>query len=539
MNHMRILGRALALTAYDRLGDILSVLAVPKVQSAIGNKLPVAKVRWITAPLWTEVAVDGAVMNGVSNKAGAKYAIPKGLPIGNDKALAIENDPHLVDGFSGVIDDGYGKGVKTLLADEIVAIKIDGEVSFSRMNYHVHDADRAGRHYDLAIEALPPGTKEWEMNIPRGDYKGRWAFRQTDKGMIVIPMKDRGVVLPKPNYRLKDEVWIEKNVQPHPENFIVEWKLDGSLANASIPADSNRWTFRSHRDAETAPNASTYYDKLPGLEFMRIQSPFGLLRLLDSGPKLGDTILKVELVHPDGVSRVAGILNSHPEKASQVQAQRGPVQAYAWDVVKVNGKDVSGLPVGERRQILEGVVKNIRLYNANWHAVERYEGKDPLGFYRKVISDKRGLPYAEGIVIKPIDSIEESYYKVKARDYTDLEVIDFVEGTGKYAGTVGALVVRDSETGGTGEVGSLAIPDIQRQWVWDHREELMGAVARISVTDLTESGAPRAGVFHGWHPDPRYGGVGSEMALQMYSETLAGMDPKEAVRVKHKLINSR
>jgi hypothetical protein len=402
MNHMRILGRALALTAYDRLGDILSVLAVPKVQSAIGNKLPVAKVRWITAPLWTEVAVDGAVMNGVSNKAGAKYAIPKGLPIGNDKALAIENDPHLVDGFSGVIDDGYGKGVKTLLADEIVAIKIDGEVSFSRMNYHVHDADRAGRHYDLAIEALPPGTKEWEMNIPRGDYKGRWAFRQTDKGMIVIPMKDRGVVLPKPNYRLKDEVWIEKNVQPHPENFIVEWKLDGSLANASIPADSNRWTFRSHRDAETAPNASTYYDKLPGLEFMRIQSPFGLLRLLDSGPKLGDTILKVELVHPDGVSRVAGILNSHPEKASQVQAQRGPVQAYAWDVVKVGGKDVSGLPGRRAPSVLfESIVgqEHPPLQCQLARRSRDMTGKDPLGFYRKVTSDKRGLPYAEGVVI--------------------------------------------------------------------------------------------------------------------------------------------
>jgi len=347
-------------------------------------------------------------------------------------------------------------------------------------------------------------------------------------------MKDRGLVLPKPDYRLKDVAWLEKTIQPNPEDYVIERKYDGSLGNAAWTSDSHRWAIRSHRET---PNAQTYYDRLPGLEFMRIQSPFVLLRLLDKGPQLGDTILKVELVHPDGVSRVAGILNSYPEKANAAQAQRGSVQAYAWDVVEYKGRDMSGLPEGERRLILEKVVQEIRLYNPNWHVAERYTGKDPVGFYKRVISDKRGLPFAEGIVIKPIDSIEENYFKVKSRDYTDLEVTGFIEGTGKYAGTVGALVVRDptSEGRGAGEIGSLAIPDAQRQWIWDHRDELQGAVARVSVTDMTSDGRARAGVFHGWHPDPRYGGVGSEMALTMYSEALAGMDSAEAERTKFAL----
>jgi ATP-dependent DNA ligase len=207
-------------------------------------------------------------------------------------------------------------------------------------------------------------------------------------------------------------------------------------------------------------------------------------------------------------------------------------------VVKIKGRDVSELPEGERRQLLEHVIQKIRLYNPNWHIVERYTGRDPMGFYKRVINDPRGLPYAEGIVIKPIDSIKESYFKVKSRDYTDLEVIEFIEGAGKYAGTVGALVVRDPTSGGTGEIGSLAIPDFQRQWIWDHREQLRGAVARVSVTDMTDSGAPRAGVFHGWHPDPRYGGTGSEMALEMYADTLAGLDPVQGERTKFALKSS-
>src|SRR3569833_1773957 len=159
MDTLLVFGRALAWTMKDRLGDILGIFN-GAATSAVKAKIPNPSTRWITATLWSEVAVDGAVMYGSSRRAGAKFAIPKGLPSEGNRALAIENDPHEVDGFSGVIEDGYGKGVKTLLADEIVAVKVNGKTFFSRMNYHVHDADRAGRHYDLAIRDLPPGTKE-------------------------------------------------------------------------------------------------------------------------------------------------------------------------------------------------------------------------------------------------------------------------------------------------------------------------------------------------------------------------------------------
>lgn len=521
---LKIVGHALLLTAYDRAYDVFAALALPKATQAIKDRIPAPASPWMSAPLWTRKTIDGAILGGVSSKAGAKYAIPKGLPTGDSRSLAIENEPHEVDGFSGTIAEGYGKGEKTLLADEIVVIKIDGKTQLSRMNYHVHDAERAGLHYDLVVQDVPPGTKEWELHIPRGEFKGRYAFRQTDKGTIVVPMKDRGVQLPKPDYNLKTVEWLGSI---NPADHVIERKYDGSLANVSID-EASRAAFRSHRDG-----GETYYDRLRAIEFLANKSPFFTLRRLDPGPQLSGTVLKGELVHTDGVARVSGILNSHPEKAAIVQEKRGAVDFYAWDVVKLQGKDVSKLPEWQRRELLESLIRKIRLYNKHWHVVERYTGKDPVEFYDRVISDPRGLPFAEGIVVKPTeDPAGGRWFKIKNRDFTDLVVVSIQPspiGT-KYSNSVGVMVVEDPVSGGRGEVGSFAISDAERSWIWQHREELVGAVAKVSVQEMSVNGAPRAGVFHGWHPDPRYGGIGSEQALMMYAETTAGLDPHEAKR---------
>lgn len=399
------------------------------------------------------------------------------------------------------------------------------------MNYHRHDTDRAGVHYDLVVRDVPPGTPKWERNIPRGPFQGGFAFVTTKRGMIVTPMKDQGVILPKPDYNLKTLEWLKALSSEESAGYVVEGKLNGSLANTTINESgaNTRAAFRSHRET-----GDTYYDKLPGLEFIRNSSPFFLLHALDQGPSLAGTVLKGELVHSDGVSRVSGILNSHPEKAMLSQSKVGSIEFFGWDIIKYKGRDVSHWPEIRRRELLEQVIEEIRLYNKNWHIAEKCTG-DPVEFYQRIISDPRGLPYSEGIVLKPIDEAAGGKWpKVKNRDFEDLVVVsvsDSLPGT-KYHGSVAVMVVEGPRTGGRGEVGSFAISDAERQWIWDHREELIGAVAKVQVMAMTTNGSPRAGVFHGWHPDPRYGGIGSEMALQMCAEAAAGMDPAEAERTR-------
>ena len=536
MNYAKVIAHALALTAVDRLGDILSLAVELPITSRIG-RIPKPLSPWLGQTLFVKRSVDGGIRDGVSRRAGAKYAIPKGLPAEGKKSLAIENEPHEADGFNGEITEGYGQGLKELLADETVVVKIDGKTFFSSMNYHRHDADRAGVHYDLVVRDVPPGTSKWELNIPRGPFKGRFAFVTTDKGMIVTPMKDQGVVLPKPDYNLKTLDWLKALKPEQRAGYVVERKYDGSLANAAIDENgaSTRAAFRSHRYG-----GETYYDKLLALEFIRNESSFFTLRKLDPGPRLAGTIVKGELVHSDGVSRASGILNSHPEKAAQVQAKTGNMEFFAWDIVRHKGRDVSQWPEIRRRELLEQVIREIRLYNKNWHISEQCTG-DPAKFYQRIISDPRGLPYSEGIVLKPIgESAGGKWLKVKNRDFEDLVVVsvsDSLPGT-KYHGSVAVMVVEDPRTGGRGEVGSFAVSDAERQWIWDHRKELIGAVAKVQVMAMTDSGKPRAGTFVGWHPDPRYGGIGSEMALQMYSESLAGMDKEESQRMLYRLKSS-
>jgi hypothetical protein len=481
-------------------------------------------------------------------QSGAKYTLPKGLPKVSSRVLAIENEPHTVDGFSGVIASGYGKGTKTLLADETVAVKIGTKMFLSRMNYHFHEADKAGPHFDLVVADVPPGTEQWELNIPRGDYKGRYAFITTEKGVIVIPMNDDGLALEKPSYSLRPKEFLEqvgrdntkaaigfaerrvKDVivpaQPS-QQWVIEHKLDGSLANFTI--GKGRAVFHSHR-----PTGETYYDRIPQLEDLHNHSRFFTSRKLMPYPDLEGTVGKVELYHPDGVGRVAGILNALPERAQEIQRLRGPATAHCWDLVKYKGKDVSGLPYVQRRYLAEKVIDEIRFFNSNWNMVRACKrGEDPIAFYNEIVS--LPLPFGEGVVVKAAgDPAGGTWFKVKQVDFADLELVEVLPGTGKYSDSVGRLVVRNPENGALGEVGSFAITDERREWIWTHRENVVGAVVKIRVQEITDRGAPRAGVFMDFHE----GKGPTEAGLLMYAESLAGADPEETTRIKYKLISS-
>jgi hypothetical protein len=522
----------------DRTVDILSATVMPMAKESLHKAIrPVAKgTPWLSQALLTEKAVDGAILSGmVPANSHAKFAIPKGLPKEGQKSLAIENDPHVLDGFDGVIKEGYGKGTKTLLLRDTIIVKMKGKTFPALMEYHVHDAEKAGLHYDLCVEGVPPGTRKFEVNIPRGEYKGRYAFQMTPKGMIVLPMKDRGEIHPKPQYNLKGEEFLREIAQ-EPGSWVVEQKLDGSLGNVVI--HDNRAAFRSHRET-----GATYYDKLPQLEFLDNKSPMFLSRLLFSGPQLDGTVLKGELYHGDGAPRVAGILNALPEHARRIQHLRGPVRFYGWDIVKLRGKDVRDLPYAERRLLLEIVISDIRRFNKHWDVVPISKG-DPHAFYQEVI--QAPLPYGEGVVIKKADQGQDQgpWYKVKQTDFVDLEILEIQEGQGKYQESVGRFIVRASDPGqgrsllrserrvqpGTGEVGSFRVTDEQRRWIWEHRRELVGSVGKFQVQELTARGIPRAGVFIAFHE-----GKGSEAGLAMYAESLAGGDPELSERTKYAL----
>ncbi len=212
---------------------------------------------------------------------------------------------------------------------------------------------------------------------------------------------------------------------------------------------------------------------------------------------------------------MGGIVNALPEKSIRIQQERGPVEFYAWDITKLKGRDVSQMPYGERRALYDGVIEEIRLFNEHFHDVPAMpEDGDPVKFYQAIIHDPRGLPYSEGVVVKYKDAADQ-WFKVKADDALDVKVLRCIEGTGKFAGSLGAMLV-EGPTGVESEIGSFQLTNEQRRWIWKHRDVLTGQIAEVRAMNVNESGAIRAGVFVRFHPSK------SEQGLLLYSESLAG-----------------
>lgn len=449
--------------------------------------------------------VDGRIIAGPAVMGWAKFATRKPLPGPGQKTMGVENEPHTVDDFSGKISEGYGKGTKRLIYKGNVVAKVAGGTPFvTKANIHEHRADRAGLHYDIVAEGIKPGTKEFEINVPSGEYKGRYAFRRPDTfepgQVLVIRMKDEDVVLPKPHTKLIDTAKLQE--LDDTGEYITEWKPDGGMANILIKGD--RAIFTSHR-----PQAAAYYDKLPWIEWLKNHSKLFSNRLLFKDPDLAGTVLQGELFHPEGAARVGGIVNSGADKAIQYQQQHGPIRVYIWDIHKYKGKDVHDLPYEQRRALYESVVKQINRTNKLWESTPG-RARDFIPFYNQIIKDERGLPYAEGLVAKHRTDNSKPWLKAKFRDTYDVEVLDVIEGAGKREGKVGRFLVRTPE-GGTGEVGSFQASDAQLKWMWDNRDLLKGQVAEIYAQEVTKAGAPRAGVFIRWHPSK------SDAGLSMYS----------------------
>jgi DNA ligase-1 len=120
-----------------------------------------------------------------------------------------------------------------------------------------------------------------------------------------------------------------------------------------------------------------------------------------------------------------------------------------------------------------------------------------------------------------MDSVDE-WFKVKANDTLDVMVTRCIEGTGKFAGSLGAMVV-EGPTGVESEIGSFQLTNEQRRWIWQHREVLTGQIAEVRAMTVNKSGAIRAGTFVRFHPSR------AEAGLIMYAEGLAGStNPEES-----------
>jgi len=67
---------------------------------------------------------------------------------------------------------------------------------------------------------------------------------------------------------------------------------------------------------------------------------------------------------------------------------------------------------------------------------------------------------------------------VKANDTLDVKVNSVLKARGKFAGSLGAMVV-EGPTGVQSEIGSFQLTNEQRRWIWEHRDLLTGQIAEV------------------------------------------------------------
>ena len=353
-------------------------------------------------------------MNGVL----VSFAVPQGPPlVPGKRRLAVHTEDHPIDylTFHGVIPDGYGAGTMTIWDEGT---------------------------YDLLLEKPEQGGK-------RGEYKVQFhGTRLTGEYVIVQTTAHEG----------RDWLMIMHGTAPKDDP--LDRKIAPMLASsADEPFDSPQFTYEPKWDGV---RTLAFVD---GGE-VRLQTR-NLLDCTKQYPEAHgaaealtgayQAILDGEIVAFDekgapSFQRLQPRMHVRDEGAVSKLRKSVPVVYEVFDVLYLDGEDLTRQPLRERRRRLEAALQPMG-------AVRLSEGFPGDGIKLFNAAREQGL---EGIVAKRLDAPYVSgrsaaWVKIKAFRSMDCVIGGWTEGSGGRSNTLGALLVgvyRDGKLTPVGHVGS-------------------------------------------------------------------------------------
>ncbi len=406
------------------------------------------------------VEIDGEAVSWAVPMKGTRSHLSR-FPKPGETWLAVRQPDHTVSymSFEGNIPEGYGKGDVSIWAAGVCDV-----LRIENGNVHV-------RFY--------------------GGLKGDYVLVRSKglQGLLVPKKYEPGDPWSKPKFTKREP---ERLQEYEDKGYVAENKIDGAALELVVIPGGYIRAF-SHRISRRDGNLIEHTARLAHVT----QSS----RL----PDLSGTRIRAEAWHRRGVGFLSGTLNSGVEKSRQLQGEYGPIQLACLDITHYKGRDVRALPDTERRTMLESVCG---VLGPNVKPVERIQSGFRAAYENRIAN--KSIP-SDGLVLKdPMAPFGESpYIKVKPHDTVDCEVTRVVEGLGKHSGRLGALTVRTS-TGKDIQCGT-GFSDAQRHWIWSHRDDVIGSIARVKFHfrgGETSHSGPR---FDSWHPD--------DPAARMYAET--------------------
>jgi bifunctional non-homologous end joining protein LigD len=339
------------------------------------------------------------------------WAVPRGLPTQpGDKRLAVRTEDHPLEygSFEGTIPEGhYGAGEVRIFDDGTYE---PVEWTDSKVSFRLR-----GRRY--------PGL-EFHFVKTRTDWLAFLASRQVSP-LIPSPPAFQPMLAEGGWKAFDDPTWW------------FEPKFDGIRSVTRMATDATHLVTRNARDVT---------DKYPELRMIH--------ELVDQV----NAVLDAEIVafDEDGKNSFEALqqrMNLSNEREIKRISGKIPVALVAFDLLWLDGHDLTGLGLEERRELLETIVEQ----DQRLQVVTHVEGGGK-GF----VEVARGLGL-EGVVAKRTGSRYQpgrrspDWRKIKLTNTQDCVILGWTPGQGGRSGTFGALLVGaydDGELLWIGQVGT-------------------------------------------------------------------------------------
>ena len=209
-----------------------------------------------------------------------------------------------------------------------------------------------------------------------------------------------------------------KDTDPTPRHTWVEPKIDGARGLVFCTPEG---VFITSRRKGVRNAFRQWQENLPHLQYD--------LALRDMGVCLFDG----EVVM-NSLSSTMSVIGANPAAALQYQEDNGWAKLVLFDCLVYNGRDMTNIPLHQRRRLLYMIKTEHISPIDHWHFVNRkdvqpkIEGLVQEGYEGAVVKDPNASYWKS-----------RAWLKYKKTLTLDVVVTGFVPGKGKYTGQVGAL----------------------------------------------------------------------------------------------------
>ncbi len=356
------------------------------------------------------------------------WAVPRGLPTTHgDKRLAVRTEDHPLEygAFEGTIPKGhYGAGEVRIFDDgwyEPV------EWTDKKVSFVLH-----GRRY--------PGL-EFHFVKTRTDWLAFLASQQTEP-LIASPPQLQPMLAEGGHKAFDDPTWW------------FEPKFDGIRSVSYLATDATKLVTRTGRD---------------------VTSQYPELHMVHELVSQVNAVLDAEIVafDEDGKNSFEALqqrMNLSNEREIKRIAAQIPVAMVAFDLLWLDGRDLTVLKLEDRRDLLEAIVEQ----DERLQVVSHVEG---AGKAFTEIARQHGL---EGVVAKKVGSRYQpgrrsaDWRKIKLTNSQDCVILGWTPGQGGRTGTFGALLVGAYDDGSLLWVGQVGTGFTQKML-----DRVLGALAPL------------------------------------------------------------